>query len=160
MKLISNYLLQMTMSKWLNIFFILTMMLSLSRFNLAEVNLITKEPQDIDEVKSLPEVTASGTLTTTSQSIIDKNINNPVNEDLTALKRKCFTSNFRLLLKENRNQLRKLQIEYRKLRYLTTSTAERMRLFDEYKTKVKNLRQEFLLKTKEIKEDCQSKFGK
>ncbi len=128
---------------------------------MAEVNLTTGEPQKIDEPKPLVETITTGTLTTTPQTIDTKSSNNPVDgESLMILKRKCFTSNFKPLLKENRDQLKKLQIEYRKLRYLATSTTEKAKLFNEYKSKVKNLRQEFLLKTKEIREDCQNKFSK
>lgn len=154
LKLIFNY-------RWLNIVFILAIVFTLGGLGLAEINLTTDEPQKIDETKPVVETITTGTLTTTFPIIDNKGNNNSVvKENLAILKRKCFTSNFRPLLEENRDQLKKIQLEYRKLYYFATSIAEKIKLSYEYKDKIKNLRQEFLIKIKEIKENCQNKFAK
>lgn len=160
-KLVFNYLLKIKNKEWLNVPLILAMVLGIGSFGFAEVNLVTEELQNISETKPLIKTTTTKFLTEISQPIDNKNSNNFVEgENLIFSKEECFNSNFRSLFNENRNQLRKIQIEHRKLYYLTISTAEKIRLVNEYKSKVKNLQQDFLLKVKEIKENCQNKFNR
>lgn len=150
--------------KWLKKIFILNLFFVFGFFVSAEVMLLNNEQETskifYDPKQSL-ETTSSTVKATAAPVIINPQPvnteakNNFVNKPPVTTAKNCFKLKFKSLLNENREQLRKIQLEYKNLRYMNTSTLKKNELFSEYKTKVKNLRQDFLLKAKKIKEECQ-----
>ncbi|GIW66759.1 MAG: hypothetical protein KatS3mg095_0657 [Candidatus Parcubacteria bacterium] len=145
----------MIIKKNLNIFFVLSMIFVSNFFIMAEVEpILSKEVQEIKEQKLLTTSTENlQPLNIVPEKKYDTYSNK---ENLMILKRKCLSSNFRLLLKENREQLREIQLSYKKLFYSTVLKEEKEKLSNEYRMKLKNLNQEFLTKLKKTKENCEN----
>ncbi len=140
-------------------FIILTIVFIFGVFSQAQISTVL-----IEESKNLDEQKLSATTTDEeSKKVGEQNLSASTtkefirsSENVKVLRRECLPSNLGLLLKENRDKLKNIYLEYRKLSNLTTSTKERARLLREYKLKAKDLRQEFFLKIKEEREHCQN----